>query len=97
MKRLLWLPLSTILIFSMKFNNSYNVFQIFIATFPVRVHYQKIDLKVNGYLKPSKYVKHLGIYIDGNLSWSTHINELCKKISTANGILAKLRYFATKN
>ena len=47
-------------------------------------------------LKPSKYVKYLGIFIDENLSWSTHINKLSKKISRANGILAKLRYFATK-
>ena len=50
MKRLLWLPFPAILIFLMKFSNSYNVFQIFIATFPVKVHHQKFDLKVNGYL-----------------------------------------------
>ena len=31
-----------------------------------------------------------------NLSESIHINELSKKISRANGILAKLKYFATK-
>ena len=34
--------------------------------------------------------------MSNTLSWSTHINELSKKISRANGILAKLRYFATK-
>ena len=44
-------------------------------------------LKLEGSkLKPPKYVKYLGIFID----------ELSKKISRANGILAKLRYFATK-
>ena len=46
--------------------------------------------------KTSKYVKYLGIVIDENLSWSIHINDLSKKISRSNGILAKLRYFATK-
>ena len=42
------------------------------------------------------YVKYLGFYIDENLTWGTHINELSKKLSRANGVLAKLRYFTPK-
>ena len=62
-----------------------------------KVDFTSFLIKLEGSkLKPSKYVKNLGIYIDENLSWSTHINELSKKINRANGILAKLRYFATK-
>ena len=62
-----------------------------------KVDFTSFLIKLEGSkLKPSKYVKYLGIYIDENLSWRAHINELSKKISRANGILAKLRYFATK-
>ena len=66
------------------------------------VDFTSFSIKLEGSkLKLSKYVKYLGIFIDENLSRSTHINELSKKISRANGILAngilaKLRYFATK-
>ena len=34
------------------------------------------------------------MYIDGVINWNTHINELCKKLSRANGIISKLRYNA---
>ena len=62
-----------------------------------KVDFTSFSIKLEGSkLKPSKYVKYLGIYIGENLSWITHINKLSKKISRANGILAKLRYFATK-
>ena len=38
-------------------------------------------------------VKYLGLYLDENLSWSVHINQLSKKLSRYNGILSKVRYF----
>ena len=57
----------------------------------------KNSIKFEGIKRiPSKYVKYLAVYIDENLSWSAHINELSKTLSRANGILAKLRYFAPK-
>ena len=34
------------------------------------------------------------MYIDKHLNWNTHIDELCKKLSRANGIISKLRYNA---
>ena len=37
------------------------------------------------------------MYIDKHLSWNVHIQELCKKLSRANGILSKLRYNAPFN
>ena len=45
----------------------------------------------------SNTVKYLGVYIDENLSWDCHINELCKKLSISNGIIAKLRHCVPKN
>ena len=34
------------------------------------------------------------MYLDSHLSWEYHIKQLCKKLSQANGILAKLRHNA---
>ena len=45
-------------------------------------------------LIPCNYVKYLGVYIDKNLSWDIHTQQLSKKRSRANYILSKLRHFA---
>ena len=47
-------------------------------------------------LDPSENVQYLGVYIDNFLSWDFHISQLSNKLSRANGILSKLRYFTTK-
>ena len=53
------------------------------------------SIKLNGSkLEPTDNVKYLGLYIDQNLSFDFHINQLSKKLSRSNGILAKLRHFA---
>ena len=44
-------------------------------------------------LIPSDNVKYLGLFLDKNLSWDFHVNQLSKKLSRANGILAKIRHF----
>ena len=41
-------------------------------------------------------MKYLGLHLDQNLSWDVQTNQLSKKLSKANGILAKLRHFAPK-
>ena len=57
--------------------------------------YSKISIKLNGLkLTPVDYIKYLGMYIDKYLNWNFHVNELCKKLSRANGIISKLRYNA---
>ena len=38
-------------------------------------------------------IRYLGIYIDSNISWKSHINYIAKKIKRSIGILSKLRYF----
>lgn len=38
-----------------------------------------------------KFTKFLGVYIDCQLSWSIHIDELCTRLSIACGILFRLR------
>ena len=55
------------------------------------------SIKLNGIkLKPTDNVKYLGLYIDQNLSFDYHINQLSKKLSRSNGILSKLRHFTSK-
>ena len=62
------------------------------------LNYDKISIKMNGLkLTPVDYIKYLGMYIDKYLDWNHHITELSKKLSRANGILAKLRYNAPLN
>ena len=44
-------------------------------------------------LIPCDNVKYLGLFLDKNLSWDFHVNQLSKKLSRANGIIAKIRHF----
>ena len=36
-------------------------------------------------------VKSLGIYIDENLTWHSHIDKLCKKIASAIGAIKRVK------
>ena len=39
-------------------------------------------------------VKSLGMYIDENLTWHSHIDKLCKKIASAIGVIKRVKPFA---
>ena len=41
----------------------------------------------------SECVKYLGVYLDNKLSWRTHIDKICKKVSKVCGMIYKLRYY----
>ena len=57
--------------------------------------YDKVFINFNGVrLVPVDYIKYLGMLIDKNLNWKYHVNNLCKQLSRANGVLSKLRYNA---
>ena len=56
------------------------------------------DIRLNNFkleLKP--YVKYLGILMDEVLSWNKQIEEICSKLSRANGILSKLRHLVPQS
>ena len=53
-----------------------------------------LNLKLCGKkLKPSNYVRYLGIYFDEYLNWSPDISHLNQKFVKANAMLCKLRHF----
>ena len=43
-----------------------------------------------------KALKFLGIDIDENLTWKTHISNVCKKISKSVGIIFRSRFYLSK-
>ena len=45
----------------------------------------------------SPYVKYLGVFIDENLNWKIHINEISTKLIKGNAMLSKLRHFVNKD
>ena len=40
--------------------------------------------------------KFLGVHIDGNLSWTKHVDILCTKISKNVGVMNRLKFFLSK-
>ena len=53
--------------------------------------------KLSSVEKASPYVKYLGVFIDENLNWKTHINNISTKLIKSNAMLPKLRDFVNKD
>ena len=52
------------------------------------------SIKLNKHkLTLRKTVSYLGITIDESLSWIKHTDNVCTKLSRANGLLSKLRHY----
>ncbi len=53
-----------------------------------------LQLTINSVsLRQESCIKYLGIYIDSNFNWKSHIDYIAKKIKRSIGILSKLRYY----
>ena len=51
-------------------------------------------IKMNGHrVRPSDFIKYLGIYLDSTLSGRFHCDILTKKLKRANGMLCKIRHY----
>ena len=46
-------------------------------------------------LNRTNYVRYLGMKIDENLNWKSHIDDFASKLNRANSLLSKLRYFVS--
>ena len=56
--------------------------------------YKTFNLKINGVnIQQVSIVKYLGVTFDANLTWKSHIDELCLKLSKTVGIVSKMRYY----
>ena len=47
-------------------------------------------------IKRVDHTKSLGLTIDAQLSWAKHVEEICKKVSSAIGALKRVRPFISK-
>ena len=55
---------------------------------------QTITIKIQDQeIEKLKYTKFLGLYIDDELSWKYHIDQVTTKISKMTGIMAKARHY----
>lgn len=62
----------------------------------LRTIVSEINIRVNGNeINKVKSVKSLEVHIDEHLTWSVHIDKLCKKIASAIGALRRIRPFIT--
>ena len=64
-----------------------------------RLFVQSDDVEIGIYDQAIKRVHHtksLGLTIDAQLSWGKHVEEICKKVSSAIGALKRVRPFISK-
>ena len=55
---------------------------------------QTVSIKINEQpIELVKYTKFLGVYIDEELSWKHHIDQVVSKISQMTGIMPKMRHY----
>ena len=53
-----------------------------------------IQIKMgNTNLERVQYIKYLGVILDEQFTWKSHIHYLRKKLSSSSGILSKLRQY----
>ena len=65
-----------------------------------RLHAQcdEIDISIDDkMIKRVDHSKSLAVTIDAQLSWSEHVDEICKKASSAIGALKRVRPFISKD
>ena len=66
--------------------------------YSINANHQDLDLYIDEHkIKRSSTVKYLGIMLDENLKWESHISFICKKISRDIGIMGRARpYLSSK-
>ena len=58
----------------------------------------EVDIQIDDeMIRKVDHTKALGLTIDDRLSWSNHVHEICKKVSSAIGALKRIRHFISVN
>ena len=56
-----------------------------------------LNFRISGQIiKPSSQVKYLGIMLQDDLHWNSHLTKLRKKLSRSVGLLSKVTYYVPK-
>ena len=56
-----------------------------------------INFHISGQkIKPSSQVRYLGIILQHDLHWNSHLTKLRKQLSRSIGLLSKIRYYVPK-
>ena len=55
----------------------------------------EVDIRIDDEMikRVNRTNKSLGLTIDDRLSWSNHVDEICRKVSSAIGALKRIRHF----
>ena len=57
----------------------------------------ELKVKLNGKgIYETNTVKYLGIKIDKNLTWASHVNDVAVKFNKANAMLSKVRHYVDR-
>ena len=64
-------------------------FRTLLCSFELSIYILSLD---NPVLKQEHAFQFLGADLDENLSWKSHINNICKKISKSIGIIHRIRF-----
>ena len=68
--------------------------ELLIFKHPKKKMKYNLKVKLDGkLLRPSSYVKYLGMYIDSNLNWNFNTKVLSSKLSRSIGMLSKIRHY----
>ena len=85
-----WFKANKMALTRLKQNSLYSINPITNLQIHFKITLNNIDLE------RVKYTKFLGVLIQENLSWTTHINHVCNKVSTTTALLAKLKHYLPK-
>ena len=59
---------------------------------------KNVNFRISGQkIKHSSQVKYLGIILQDDLHWNSHLTKLRKKLTRSVGLLSKIRYYVPKN
>ena len=57
----------------------------------------EVDIRIDDEMKRVDHTKSLGLTIGDRLSWSNHVDEICRNVSSAIGALKRIQHCISAN